>query len=204
MKKKFERRGGYRQGAGRPEGSGKYREQTQVVRVPVSKVSHVLKVIDGGKSGNALDPDGDKVEFLPYTAMTSPADHNTQYSTLFTEPVQAGFPSPAGDHEEQALDLNQLLIKRPEASFFVRAAGDSMIDAGIHQGDLLVVDRSLDPRHGQIVIARLDSEFTVKRLYIQDRLIRLVAENPNYPAIEVTADMDFEVWGVVTGVVRSL
>lgn len=122
---------------------------------------------------------------------------------LFLERVSAGFPSPAADYVEQTLDLNELCIRRPAATFFVRASGDSMSGAGIHPEDVLVVDRSLKARHGDIVIASVHGEMVVKVLELRPRL-RLVPRNPDYAPIEITEDSGFEVFGVVTGVVRQL
>jgi DNA polymerase V len=99
------------------------------------------------------------------------------YTPLYADPVQAGFPSPAQGYEQQAIDLNELMVSNPPATFFVRAKGDSMVDAGIREGDLLVVDFSRQPKHGDIVIARLDDGFTVKRLYQRRQAVRLCAEN---------------------------
>jgi DNA polymerase V len=123
---------------------------------------------------------------------------------LFLERVSAGFPSPAADYEEGRLDLNRYLIKNPPATFFVRVAGDSMIGAGIHPGDLLVVDRSLEPRDKNVVIAALNGELTVKRIRIRRKKIYLEAENEIYASQEVSAEADFEVWGVVTNVIHPL
>jgi DNA polymerase V len=124
--------------------------------------------------------------------------------TLFTCPVSAGFPSPAEDYIEGKLDLNQHLIGNPIATFFVRVSGDSMIGAGIHSGDLLIVDRSLEPRDGRVVIAVVDGELLVKRLRISRGKVSLEAENPGYPALTVREGMGFEVWGVVTSVIHPL
>ncbi len=121
---------------------------------------------------------------------------------LYMESVTAGFPSPAQDYVEQSLDLNALCVKRPAATFFVRVSGESMTGAGIRPGDVLVVDRSLQAEHGDIVIAALHGEFTVKELSL--RPPRLLAHHPDFPAIELDALESLEVFGVVTGVVRTL
>jgi DNA polymerase V len=122
---------------------------------------------------------------------------------LFSSGVSAGFPSPAEDYIEQRLDLNELLIKNPAATFFVRVNGDSMQGVGIAHGDILIVDRSLEPASGKIVVAVIDGEFTVKRLHIDAHSCLLLAENPDYPAIEVTEESGCEVWGVVTGAIHQ-
>lgn len=122
---------------------------------------------------------------------------------LFTERVAAGFPSPAQDYVEQTLDLNELCIKRPAATFFVRVEGDSMTGAGIFAGDILVVDRSIQAEHGDIVIAALNGEMTVKELELKPR-IRLLPRNPAYPPIEIPEGAELSIFGVVTNVVRNM
>ncbi len=122
---------------------------------------------------------------------------------LFLSPVSAGFPSPADDFLDHALDLNELLVEHPTATFFVRVKGDSMTGAGIKSGDILIVDRSLEPRDKSVVVALVNSEFTVKRLAKRGDKIFLMPENPLYPFIEITEHMDFEVWGVVRHVIHS-
>ena len=123
---------------------------------------------------------------------------------FFAVPVSAGFPSPAADYEENKLDLNRYLIRNPAATFFVKAGGDSMTGAGIHPGDILIVDRSLQPRDKNVVIAVLNGEMTVKRIRIRNRNIILESENENYPPQQIAQGMEFEVWGVVTNVVHTL
>jgi DNA polymerase V len=123
---------------------------------------------------------------------------------LFTCPVSAGFPSPADDYLEGPLDLNRHLIPNPIATFFVRVTGDSMVGAGIHCGDLLVVDRSLEPRDGQVAIAVVDGELLVKRLRWRKGRLFLEAEHPDYPPLQIREAMNFEVWGVVTHSIHSL
>lgn len=122
---------------------------------------------------------------------------------LFASAAQAGFPSPAEDYVEGKLDLNTHLIRRPAATFLVRAVGESMIGAGIYPGDILVVDRSLTPIHGSIVIAVINSELTVKRLCKFGTRNRLEAHNPDYPAIEISEEMEVWCWGVVTAAIRE-
>ena len=130
---------------------------------------------------------------------------STRYNQPFFEAlVPAGFPSPADDYQENKLDLNKYLIKHPAATFFVRAAGESMIEAGIHPGDILVVDRSIEPEDKSVVIAVINGELTVKRLRIQNKKIALEPENGSYPTQQITENMEFEVWGVVTSVIHKL
>ncbi|MEM6447037.1 MAG: translesion error-prone DNA polymerase V autoproteolytic subunit [Cyanobacteria bacterium J06642_2] len=122
---------------------------------------------------------------------------------LLTCPVQAGFPTQGESYIEGKLDLNRHLSEHPIATFFVRVTGDSMLGAGINPGDLLVVDRALEPSDGKIVIAILDGELTVKRLSLNRDRLHLIPENPDYPALEVSELADFEVWGVVTAVIHK-
>ena len=121
---------------------------------------------------------------------------------LYLNPVPAGFPSPAEDYQEGGLDLNEYLVRNPAATFMVRVSGDSMVGAGIQDGDVLVVDRSLEPAHGKIVVAVLDGELAVKRLYFRAGECRLVSENGAYKDIQVGQDQDLHVWGGVAAVVR--
>ncbi|MBK1887775.1 translesion error-prone DNA polymerase V autoproteolytic subunit [Marinobacter sp. DY40_1A1] len=123
---------------------------------------------------------------------------------FFLERVSAGFPSPAEDYVEKTLDLNELCIQHPAATFFVRVQGESMVDAGIYPGDVLVVDRSLRAAHGDIIIASLESEMTVKQLHLTPPPVLLLPRNSAYTPITIEGDMVMEVFGVVTNVVRSL
>lgn len=118
--------------------------------------------------------------------------------------VPAGFPSPAADHAEERIDLNQQLIRNQAATYIFRVKGDSMTGIGIYEGDALVVDRSIDPKHNHIVVAQLNNEFTVKRLYRRGGVVKLVAENPLYPARLIKEEDDFVVWGVVTNNIHKL
>lgn len=117
---------------------------------------------------------------------------------FFVEAVQAGFPSPAQGYEKQELNLHEYCVKHPSATYFLRVSGNSMDDARIHHGDVLVVDRSLTPVHGNIVIASIDNEFTVKRLVLKPRPC-LMPMNLAYSPIYLDPDSDvLEIWGVVT------
>ena len=168
--------GGSRIGAGRPKGQGKFGEVTKPIRVPVSKIDSVMNFIN----------------------------NNTLSLPLYSSKVPAGFPSPADDHMEGKLDLNTHLVKHPTATFFVKASGDSMIGAGIHDGDILVVDRSLEPRQSRIVIAAVDGQLTVKRLKKKGKKIFLVPENKKFRSIELNENNDVKVWGVVTSVIHKV
>jgi DNA polymerase V len=118
--------------------------------------------------------------------------------------ISAGFPSPADDFIDKTLDLNEHLVRHPAATFFVRVAGNSMIGAGIHQGDLLIVDRSLEAQDGKIVIAILNGELTVKRFRKKFGKVFLWPENSNYQPIEIKDGAQFEIWGVVAHVIHSV
>ncbi len=121
---------------------------------------------------------------------------------LFTERVSAGFPSPAQDYIERSLDLNELCVQHPAATYLVKAQGSSMIGAGIHPGDILIVDRSVQARHGHIVIAELHGELTVKRLELTPA-VRLVPCNPEYPAITLNDEDELCLMGVVVRSIRN-
>ncbi len=169
-------RGGKRVGAGRPPGQGKFGETTKAIRVPLSMVDAIISYAKN--RGHALP--------------------------LYSSQVSAGFPSPAEDHVEGKLDLNEYLVKNPTSTFFVRVSGDSMIRAGIHPGDILVVDRSLEPVSNKVVIAAVDGQLTVKRLYKDDSCVELRPENDKYQPINITAETSLHIWGVVTNVIHAL
>lgn len=118
--------------------------------------------------------------------------------------VHAGFPSPADDFLEGSLDLNSLVIKHPEATFFARVEGDSMKDEGITECDILVVDKAVEPYDGCLAVAYIDGEFTLKRVRMEPDRILLVPANPKYSVIEIAAGQDFAVWGVVRWVIKQV
>lgn len=121
---------------------------------------------------------------------------------LVLTPVSAGFPNPAQDSSDVPLDLNKLLVARPAATFYMRVKGASMEGAGIYDGDLVVVDKSLEPRHGDIVVAYLDGEFTLKRFVRRSGGYQLLAANPDYAPIPLSEDSDFQIWGVVSAAIH--
>jgi len=123
---------------------------------------------------------------------------------LFHAPVYAGFPSPAADYAQSSINLNEHLITNQSATFLFRVRGDSMSGIGIYDGDTLVVDRSITPKHKQIVLAIVDEDFTVKRLYKRNGIVKLIAENPEFPPIELKDGQELRVWGVVTFNLHSL
>ncbi len=123
---------------------------------------------------------------------------------LFLSRVEAGFPSPADDYIETALDLNDLLIKREAATFFVRASGGSMTEAGIHDGDVMIVDRALEPEDGSVVVAALDGDLTVKRYRVLSGQPHLMPESSEHDPIPVQAGQELVVWGVVKHVIHEV
>nr|WP_312823694.1 translesion error-prone DNA polymerase V autoproteolytic subunit [Acinetobacter oleivorans] len=193
-KKEFEH-GGVRENAGR---KAQFNEPTKVIRVPESQVNFIKNwLLNNVKTNNLTDfnsklnvqqvyPNNDKIYHIP----------------LATERVAAGFPSPAQDDIEQALDLNEYLIRNENATFIVKANSLSMLDAGIDINDPLIVDRSLPAKSGDIVIALIDNDFTVKRLMIDSQFqppkVWLKAENPDYQNIYIEEGQELVIWGVVT------
>lgn len=127
----------------------------------------------------------------PIAAVNLPA-------VLFNSPVMAGFPSPAADHSQKRIDLNELLFLHPEATFLFRVKGPSMEDAGIFDGDTLLVDRSIQAKHRHIVLAVVDEEFTVKRFYRRGKVVRLLPENPDFAPIDFKEGQELRIWGVAT------
>ena len=185
--------GGARKGAGRKKNSGNFKEQTKVIRVPISLVDSITPGIEVYKSQVKSGMEVLRINEDPVK----------QLIPIFTSRVQAGFPSPADDHLEDTLDLNTHLIHHKEATFFVKAQGESMIGAGIHQGDILIVDKSLSPKSGKIVIAVVDGEFTVKRLHKYKGNITLKAENSEFEDIKIKGTDELIIWGVVTSVIHQ-
>ncbi len=130
--------------------------------------------------------------------------HAPEGLPLYLSPVSAGFPSPADDHVEEQLNLHSYLVRNPAATFFLRAQGQSMINAGIHDGDLLIVDRSLEASHNRVVIAALDGELTVKRLVRRGQRVLLLPENPDYAEVDISEREHVHIWGVVSHVIHKL
>lgn len=176
QEKKQEKRGGKRNGSGRPKGSGKYGEPTVAMRIPKSEAQAVLQWIEN------------KHYRLPF----------------YQDAIAAGVPTPASDEIAEKLDLNQLLVKKSASTFLLKVSGCSMIDAAIFDGDLLIVDRSLRPTDGKIVIASVDGELTVKRLSLEKNRVRLLAENRAFHPIEITEESHFQIFGVVVYVIHAL
>src|SRR5690554_1040200 len=132
------------------------------------------------------------------------ADLKTKLHLPFVDTeISAGFPSPADDFIELSIDLNKTLIKNKDTTFFAKVKGHSMKNAGINNGDLLVIDRSLQPQDNKIAICQIDGEFTVKRIKIEKNIIWLIAENEDYKPIKVTPENEFMIWGIVIHSIKS-
>jgi len=127
-----------------------------------------------------------------------PQKHNNLKLNLYSSQIPAGFPSPAEDFMEKRLDLNDYLIKNQASTFLVRVRGNSMVNAGIFDGDLLIIDRSIEARDGKVVLGVLNGEFTIKRICKKEKKLYLIPENEEFKPIEITEEMDFQIWGVVT------
>ena len=118
--------------------------------------------------------------------------------------IKAGFPSPAADFDGSRISIDQIVVKNQTATFYAKANGNSMTGAGIDDGDILVIDKSIEPQDGKIAVCFIDGEFTVKRIKVQENSLLLLPENPLFEAIEVTQENDFIIWGIVTYVVKKL
>ena len=123
---------------------------------------------------------------------------------LFSSAISAGFPSPADDHLEDCLDLNRYLINQPTATFFMRFEGEPMLESGLQHGDILIVDRSVEPTDSKIVVAAINGELVVRRVKQNRRQLRLLSEKPNCQTIYITKHTEFQIWGVVTHAIRTL
>lgn len=191
-------RGGIRIGAGRKIGSGKFREPTSVVRIPSSQAAVIQDFLAAyQKKRLATDLDAVTAFELPHLQPRSIA------LPLFSSKVSAGLPDTAEAHIEKRLDPNDFLIDHQESTFFVTIQGYSMMDAGLLPGDKAVIDRAKTANIGDIVLALINGEFTIKTLGRQKTGIpRLLPANKDFKPIDITADMHFEIWGVVTGSFR--
>jgi DNA polymerase V len=172
-------RGGFRIGAGRKELSGNYGEKTKPVRLPISMIEPVQNLL---KQGRPLEN-----ERIPF----------------YESRVSAGSPLPAEDQHNK-VNLHQHLVKNPDQTFVVTATGDSMIGAGINHQDLLVVDRSITPKTGDIIVAAVDGDVTVKRFRPHAEGVMLMPDNPEFEPIKITSERDFHIWGVVTSIIHGI
>jgi len=133
-----------------------------------------------------------------------PRYHFSVALPLADQGISAGFPSPADDFLDLSIDLNKELIKHPYATFYGRVRGDSMTGAGLDDGDLLIIDKSLEPQDGKIAVCFIDGEFTVKRIKLDKDSLWLMPENKKYKPLKVTEDNEFIIWGVVTSVIKNM
>lgn len=168
--------GGKRSGAGRPRGGGVYGTRTRAIRVPEGLVEDIKKY--------SLNH-GYKIPF-------------------FSSVISAGYPSAAEDHIQQSIDMNSYLITNPGSTFCVKVSGLSMINAGIYEGDILVVDSSIEPKGGKIIVAAIDNMLTVKRLGYIDNKPYLLPENPDFEPIPILENTEIHIWGVVTNILRKV
>jgi DNA polymerase V len=214
--------GGYRPGAGRKPKSGRPGEKSVVMRIPEGDKMAVESLLAARWQHHTQQPDQREISHattsrahdrLQSRSTASIMSDSVQLAAmeplrlalpLFANRVPAGFPSPADDYVEDTLDLNQQLVRNPAATFFVRVQGNSMTGAGIFDGDTLVVDRAITPRSGNIVVAVVDGELTVKRLFQRQGKTRLLPENPEFAPIEFTDGQELVIWGVVTNVIHPV
>lgn len=133
-----------------------------------------------------------------------PDDVFSEGQQFISSGIKAGFPSPAADFEENKISLDKTLVKNAEATFYAKASGNSMTGAGIDDGDILVIDRSLEPTNNKIAVCLIDGEFTVKRIKIEEDYLFLIPENSNYEPIKIDLHNDFVVWGIVTYVIKKV
>lgn len=185
-------RGGARPGAGRKPSP----DPTTTIRVPCSQKTAILDFVKRRQAGVVIPPGMEIFSFAVHPPR--------QQFPYMSHAVRAGFPSPADDYIEKRIDLNEELIQHREATFFLRVKGQSMVDAGIDDGDELIVDRAITPEHGRIVIAAVDGELTVKRFFQRDGVVKLIAENSQHPDIELKDGQEMLIWGVVTRIIKSV
>ena len=145
-----------------------------------------------------------KTSQSPCLELFSPKTSDHPGAVFVDSGISAGFPSPADDFKEQRLSLDDELIRNKEATFFARVSGQSMINAGLDDNDLLVIDRSIEPQHNKIAVCFIDGDFTVKRLRVEADGVWLQPENPNYKPIKVTESNEFIIWGIVTNVIKKV
>lgn len=189
-------RGGKREGAGRPQGTGKYGEATKAVRLPIRIADEILA---------ALAREPKEIELGITVESIFKTERKTKFRLpLYLNPVAAGIPAPTEDYVDDNIDLNHHLVKHPDATFLVRVVGESMKDAGIHSSDMLIVDRSIEVTNGQIVIAVVNGELTVKRIRREQNKVWLMPENKSFKPIEIDENTDLHIWGVVTNVIHAL
>ncbi len=199
-------RGGKRENAGRPRGQGKFGEPTEVMRIPQSQTATIKSFLEALQRKRANAADENVITEIEVDEFFTPAiSEQPTLLPLFATKVAAGFPSPADDHVEKRLDISEFMIDHAASTFFVTIKGDSMIDVGLLPGDKVVVDRSKTPGIGDIVLAVVDREFTIKILdHGANKMPRLLPANSTgaYKPIYIRPDTQFEIFGVVIGSFR--
>ena len=194
-------RGGRREGSGPKKSMSPYGEKTAVIRVPASLKSDVLVYLEPFRKASSPDNNSTVAEFPQAISNPRPLPRPIYSGKIFAG--QSRFPSPAQDYEQKTLDLNDRFIANPPATFFFTVKGDSMIGAGIFDGATLIVDRSLRPKSSNIVIAEVDGEWMVKRLYKRSGVIKLLSENPLNEPITLKEGQELVIFGVVTYVINE-
>jgi DNA polymerase V len=191
--------GGKRANAGRKAGSNVYGETTTPLRIPNSQISFIKDYLKSCTNKQASEPFNSSGFMRVDKTLVG-----NQALPLYSSKVPAGFPSPADDHIEKRLNINDYLIQQADATFLVTISGLSMRDAGLLPKDIAVVDRSKVAAIGNIVVAIVDGEFTIKTLGLTEKgSPLLIPANPDFQPIEITESMQFEIWGVVTGSIRK-
>lgn len=192
-------RGGKRPNSGPKKPMSPYGEKTSVIRVPNSIKPEVLVYLEAFKVKNSTK---DIALNIPQALPSPPSLARPIYSAKVSA-GQSRFPSPAQDYEQKFLDLNERYINNPPATFFFEVKGESMIGAGIFDGDTVIVDRAVKPKSSSIVIADVDGEWMVKRLYKRGNVVKLLSENPEHPPIEFSEGQELVIFGVVTYVIHQ-
>lgn len=192
-------RGGKRPNSGPKKPMSPYGEKTSVIRVPNSIKSDVLVYLEGFKRKNSKE---DIALNIP-KAIPNPLQLARPIYSGKVTAGQSRFPSPAQDYEQKFLDLNERYISNPPATFFFQVKGDSMIGAGIFDGSTVIVDRAVKPKSSSIVIADVEGEWVVKRLYKKGNVVKLLSENPEHPPIEFLEGQELVIFGVVTYVIHQ-
>ncbi|MGR8999167.1 MAG: LexA family protein [Gammaproteobacteria bacterium] len=184
---------------GRPEGRNAYGEATVPIRIPKSKVTQITDYL----KHYALTKSSDTLDFYEHLRQVSAPEVSVELP-LYSSNVSAGFPSPCDDHIAKRLNIHDYLVDQEDATFLVTVTGLSMRDAGLLPKDVVVVDRSKNATIGNIILAVVDGEFTIKQLTLgKNGHPVLLPANPDFKAIEIKDGMDFEIWGVVTGSIRK-
>jgi len=184
---------------GRPKGRNAYGESTIPIRIPKSKVTQITEYL----KQSALKNSPDTIDFYEHIRQVTVPEVSVELS-LYSSKVSAGFPSPCDDHIAKRLNIHDYLIDQEDATFLVTVTGLSMRDAGLLPKDVVIVDRSKNAAIGNIILAVIDGEFTIKQLTLgKNGHPVLLPANPDFKPIEIKEGMDFEIWGVVTGSIRK-